>query len=490
MMIHPKYILIACISIALLSACKTKTSTVAGINKHTPEQQSVALFPKAIYIDSLINTLPEGSEVGISIYNLTKNKVVYRYRDKKLSRPASTMKLLTTITTLSYPEGRLPFNTEVWYSGRIANDTLKGDIYVKGCMDPEFDDTAMDSLVAQVAKLPFKVLSGHIVGDISMKDSLYWGEGWMWDDAPFDYQPQLSPLMYNKGVINIIARPDSIQQKAIISTIPNTDYCDIENNTQSIPSLPQSFDVSRNYINQSNHIVASGNVNSRKVSAITVSYVQNYFLHTFAQRLEKKGNKKILYGYRSTTSPTIDYNTLIKIASYATDCSSVVKQLLKKSDNLNAEAMFYRLSAINGYHPATAKGGTEAIKKLIREMKFNPDSYLIVDGSGLSNYDNLSPELEVAFLRYTYKHPDIYNIIYPSLPIAGIDGSLSNRMKNSAATNNVHAKTGSYTAINALAGYLTTSTGDKLAFSIMNQSILDSQIARDFQDAICTMLCQ
>lgn len=487
---HSKYIVFTCISIALLSACKTKTSTVASVSNNEPGQQSVALSKKAAYIDSLVQTLPEGSEVGISVYNLTKNKVVYNYRENKLARPASTMKLLTTITTLSYPEGRVPFTTEVWYSGNIANDTLKGDLYVKGCMDPELNDKGMDSLVSQVARLPFKVMKGRVIGDVSMKDSLYWGKGWMWDDAPYYYQPHLSALMYNKGVINIVARPDSAKQKASIGIIPNTDYCYIENNTQSIPSQPESFKVERDYISQSSHIIVSGNVNSRQVTTITVPYAQNYFLRTFVQRLEKKGNKKVWNGYSSTDAPNIDYSKLTKVGSYSTDCGAVVKQMLKESDNLNAEAMFYRLSAINGNHPATADGGIKAIKKFITGLGLNADDYLIADGCGLSNYDNLSPVLEVAMLRFAYEHPDIYNIIYPSLPIAGIDGSLAGRMKNCLATGNVHAKTGSYTAINALAGYLTTIKGDKLAFSIMNQSILDSKIARAFQDAICNMLCR
>lgn len=476
--------------VVLVSACKTKTSTVAsGAIKTTPKQQSVALSKKRSAIDSLISTLPVGSEVGISVYNLTKNKPVYNYRANKLSRPASTMKLLTSITTLSYPEGKLPFTTEVWYSDNIANDTLRGDIYVKGCMDPEFDEKGMNDLVEQVAKLPFKVLKGRVIGDVSMKDSLYWGSGWMWDDAPYDYQPNLSPLMFHKGVITVAAYPDSIKQKARIGVIPYSDYFDIQNLTKSIPSQPESFSVTRDYVNQSNRIMVSGNINSPKSSVITVSFAKDYFLRTFTQQLRKKGKKVISKGFTSTYSP-VDYHLMTKAASYSTDCESVVKQMLKESDNLNAEAMFYRLSAINGNHPATAEGGKKAIYKLIHEMGLNSNDYLIADGCGLSNYDNLSPELEVTFLRYAYQHPDIYNIIYPSLPIAGVDGSLSGRMSNNITKNNVHAKTGTYTAISALSGYLTNAKGELIAFSIMNQSILSIKKAQDFQDAVCTMLCK
>ena len=69
-------------------------------------------------IDSLIKKeLPQGSEVGISVYDLTARKTLYTYRDTKLSRPASTMKLLTTITALARPDADEPFRTEVWYKG-------------------------------------------------------------------------------------------------------------------------------------------------------------------------------------------------------------------------------------------------------------------------------------------------------------------------------------------------------------------------------------
>ena len=80
-------------------------------------------------IDSLIKKmLPEASEVGISVYDLTAKKSLYNYRAEKLSRPASTMKLLTAITALSRPEAAEPFRTEVWHEGVIEHDTLQGNL--------------------------------------------------------------------------------------------------------------------------------------------------------------------------------------------------------------------------------------------------------------------------------------------------------------------------------------------------------------------------
>ena len=111
-------------------------------------------------IDSLIKKmLPVASEVGISVYDLTAKTPLYNFRADKLSRPASTMKLLTAITALSRPEADDPFRTEVWYDGVIEHDTLQGNLYVVGGFDPEFDELAMDSLVGEVITFTFSLIN-------------------------------------------------------------------------------------------------------------------------------------------------------------------------------------------------------------------------------------------------------------------------------------------------------------------------------------------
>ena len=194
-------------------------------------------------IDSLIKKeLPQGSEVGISVYDLTARKTLYTYRDTKLSRPASTMKLLTTITALARPDADEPFRIEVWYKGTIEHDTLRGDIYVVGGFDPEFDDEGMNALVEEVITFPFSVLKGNIYGDISMKDSLYWGSGWAWDDTPSSFQPYLSPLMYHKGMVKVTAVPGATRgDSARLSFEPSSSYYTMTNETKTRTSSAGKF---------------------------------------------------------------------------------------------------------------------------------------------------------------------------------------------------------------------------------------------------------
>ena len=171
-------------------------------------------------LDTLIKyQLPEGSNVSISVYDLTANEALYDYQADKLSRPASTMKLLTTITALARPEADEPFSTEVWYKGVIERDTLKGDIYVVGGFDPEFDDEALDSLVSGVVRLPFSVVQGKVYGDVSMKDSLYWGSGWLWDDTPYSFTDSATwPKNLDSTYRGLVSVEEAVAQS--INTVP------------------------------------------------------------------------------------------------------------------------------------------------------------------------------------------------------------------------------------------------------------------------------
>lgn len=440
-------------------------------------------------INSLLKTLPEGSEVGISVYDLTAKKPLYTYRDTKLSRPASTMKLLTTITALSRPDADEPFRTEVWYNGTIEHDTLRGDLYVVGGFDPEFDELSMDTLVDNMITFPFSVIDGRVYGDISMKDSLYWGNGWAWDDTPEAYQPYLSPLMYHKGMITVTAAPGAVQgDTARVSCYPKSSYYSLNNTARTRTPSAGKFNVTRGWLENKNNITVMGNVEGKRTTDINVFSSQDFFMHAFLEKLRDKGIE-VPYAYAfSVFTPDSLSTCMVRLECPVQD---VITQIMKESDNLNAEALLCRLGAqSSGKKYISAKEGIGEIKKMIKHLGHNPDHYKIADGCGLSNYDYLSPALLVDFLKFAYSRTDVFHKLYKALPIAGVDGTLKYRMQRGKAYKNVHAKTGSYTAINTLAGYLKAANGHEIAFAIMNQNVLSAAGAREFQNKVCEMLCE
>ena len=168
----------------------------------------------------------------------------------------------------------------------------------------------------------------------------------------------------------------------------------------------------------------------------------------------------------------------------------ILMKMLKESDNLYAESMFYQLAASTGNRPAKAKHAASVVERLISKVGLDPRRYQIADGSGLSLYNYVSAELEVALLRYAFRNNNIYLHLHPALPEAGVDGTLRSRMHGTFTRGNVFAKTGTVTGISSLAGYCTAANGHHLAFAIINQGVMHRANARAFQDRVCTLLCQ
>ena len=357
-------------------------------------------------LDSLMqSSLLETSMVGIIVYDLTADSILYKVNERQAMRPASTMKLVTAITALDRLGGSYQFRTQLYYTGTIENHTLNGDLYCVGGFDPAFNNDDMRAFVESIQRMGVDTIRGRIVADKSMKDADLLGEGWCWDDD----NPKLSPLSYGR---------------------------DIE------------------------------------------------FLERFVHELI---DCDVVLDVRMTESRLPDDAFPICTRFHTMD--QILQRMMKKSDNFYAEAMFYQLGAATGHRPSTAKHSAQVVKQLIQKVGNGKNPYRVADGSGLSLYNYVTPELEMRLLRYAYRNSNIYQHLLPSLPIAGVDGTLNTRMKGTFAEENVKAKTGTVTGISALAGYCTSANGHLLCFSIINQGIMKSDSGRNFQNKVCNALC-
>lgn len=177
------------------------------------------------------------------------------------------------------------------------------------------------------------------------------------------------------------------------------------------------------------------------------------------------------------------------VATVGRNIDEVMIPLLKKSENIYAECMFFQIAASTGQKWASRKQAQERIGNLLQQLGMPAEYYTVADGSGLSPYNYLTPELLVNLLNYAYSQPSIFEHLYPALPIAGVDGTLEKRMLETPAVGNVHAKTGTVTGVSSLAGYMTASNGHFLSFCILNQGVAPTSLGREFQNQVCTYLC-
>ena len=221
------------------------------------------------------------------------------------------------------------------------------------------------------------------------------------------------------------------------------------------------------------------------LSALMVNAKDN-FNSDWNKALTRAGIKRSKPGIKQQQAPADSKSVLC--TTHTID--EVLEPILKDSHNIFAECLFYQLAAYSGEKKAGRKQAAKLICNLIEEIGLDSEPYQIADGSGLSLYNYVSPELLVSLLNYAFSKPEIYQHLYPALSIAGVDGTLNKRMQDTPAYNNVHAKTGTVTGISSLAGYITAGNGHILSFCIINQGVSPGRLGRDFQDEVCIALCQ
>lgn len=356
----------------------------------------------------LDNDIFDRTQVGIYVYDLTADTLVFTHNEQQCMRPASNEKLMTAITALNDLGVLYEYRTRL-YTTSIPADSdsiFTGHIYIRAGYDPLLDGDDLRAFAQSLKEHRIFRLQQPIVLDLSMKDDKRLGWGWCWDD---DEVPT-TPLLYRND---------------------------------------------------------------------------DKFTYNLRRIFREEG-----IDWDGTVTEDTTPNTATLLLTRTHNIDQVLLPMMKKSNNSMAESLFYQLAAQKGKSRAGRKQAVAHYNTLIRHIGLDPTHYQIADGSGLSLYNYLSPELLGRMLRYAYNNDDIYRHLLPSLPIAGEDGTLRKRMRGSAAQGNVRAKTGTVEGVSTLSGYLTTATGNLLCFSIMNQGIRHTSTGRNFQDRVCKALCK
>lgn len=413
--------LLACTAMAVRAQNAVASDTIVADSSFT---RSADALHSSLSLQQHIQMLVDESQldevgiVGMMIYDLTTDSILFRLNEKKTLRPASTMKVLTAVTALDCLGSDYRYTTSLMMTGEVVDSVLVGDIYIKGGMDPLFARGDMEAFSDTLLMLGIRSVRGNIVADRSMYRGERYGSGWCWDDN----NPILTPMLYERKDAMAESFAAMLRERGV--TIEGTGTHDTD--------------------------------------------------------LESKGSELVT----SCVFPE-DAVVLCTCRHLLTD---VMMPMMKKSDNLFAETVFYQIGHSDN-ETSTADNARRKMNTLILSLGYFPDDYLIADGSGLSLYNHLSPELEVAILRYAFSKPDVFDALYHSLPIAGLDGTLAKRMRGTPAQNVLRAKTGTVTSVSSLAGYAPTRDGHLLAFSIMNQGVLSGQKARTLQNRICAAMC-
>jgi len=301
-----------------------------------------------------------------------------------------------------------------------------------------------------------------------MFDDINRGYGWTWDDEPDPTAMFISPLSLNGNCVRVLVRPGTVPgDSARVEADPRTSYVQIENEaTTAAAGTRSTINVSRNWREHLNTITVKGTISAPDTlieATLSVTDPHWYTLTVLRERLEAWGLR--CSGILLDTVP----RGAQEIARREHRLDSVLAYMNLGSDNLSAENVLKTIAAEKTGIPGSAVVGGEAVKRFLAGIGIDTSRIVIADGSGVSRYNLTSARAVTTLLAAMRRRTDLYPSWYTSLPVAGVSGTLSTRMRGTPAEGNLRAKTGTLEGVSSLSGYVTTAEGEELAFSLLMQ---------------------
>lgn len=443
-------------------------------------------------IDTLLqDSALRGSIQGVIVESLVDGRVWYERNGDVLFMPASNQKLFTSAAVLHALGPDWKYQTVLYCSGDLDDDgTLHGNLYLRGSGDPLLSARDLVEMAAQIKGAGIRRVAGKLLGDDSRFDHERYGLGWEWDDFSAYYAAPVSGLNLDENLLVVTVSPGKKPGDTVrASAAPTSDYAHLTIRAKTVEKGGTSaLRIGRTL--GTNEITIDGTLALDAKSAdhppvrVTIDNPTRFATTFFLNCLKREGigvsgedGEGIL--------PTSGTREIARHDS--APLSELLKALNKPSDNLMAECFLKTLGAEKGTGGTTAAGKAVAMD-WFRSLGIEPFGLQIADGSGLSRHNLVSPRSVARLLRAMTSDLHI-RVWIDSLPIAGVDGTLRNRLKGTPAMGNVRAKTGSLSGASSLSGYVTTQDGEKLLFvALVNNFTGSADPPHRLQDRIATLL--
>jgi D-alanyl-D-alanine carboxypeptidase/D-alanyl-D-alanine-endopeptidase (penicillin-binding protein 4) len=412
------------------------------------------------------------TESSLGLYVEEDGKKLIDINAAKLMIPASLTKIVTGGAILTKIPLNKKFTTELWSKGSIESDVLKGALCLKGGGDPSFVSEKMWFLVNEFVRSDVKNIEGDLIIDSSRFDSELYdvGRDSMRVDRAFD--APISAVSFNWNSTNVFIRPSLIANTpAKIYLDPRSDYLELENKTMTVSkSGVKSIEATRIKSGERDKIIVSGNISLNGNEAVIYKSISNpalwtaYHLKEFLLERGIKFSGKIREGQ-------CEIGSILLAKSDSKNLIEITGDMLKFSNNYVAEMLVKNLAADDVLsNPtgknATMKNGLEIIRTYLDQLGFKRLDYVLENVSGLTRDNRFTPIQLTKVLVNIKNNFSLFPEFSSGLPIAGIDGTMKNRMKGDSGVI-VRAKTGYLDGVVGLAGYIGRKDNTPLVFTFI-----------------------
>jgi D-alanyl-D-alanine carboxypeptidase/D-alanyl-D-alanine-endopeptidase (penicillin-binding protein 4) len=362
-------------------------------------------------IDDLISEIPAGTKMAIMIYNPLNQDTLISINHTESMIPASNTKLFTTATALDLMGGDHLLSTTILADDvDLSDSTIDGNIYIKGFGNPTFTTEDLEELINQLYQSGLRKVKGNVVGDDTYFDDVYSRDDWISEERANVKLPPISALVIDRN-------------RTIITKKRKGRY--------------------RNYF-----------VNVENPPLFAAKKLRDKLI---AYGVEVEG-KSISGQTADNAEPLVDSSIELR---------ELLKLINKNSDNFYAECLFKTLGSVYSGQQGNSFFSTQAILKYIEDNSIYLNGTKIVDGSGISRFDQVTAAAIIGLLEKVYFSIKQFDDFFNSLSIAGVDGTLKKRMIGTSAENNFRGKTGTLNGVTSLAGYITTDDDDDLIVCMM-----------------------
>lgn len=422
--------------------------------------------------------LPQAN-VGILVMNANTGKIIYQHNANHGFTPASITKLFTATSALITLGPTFRFKTWIGiHHDQYHHHRLQGNLFIHFSGDPTLTIHNVNQLIAQVKKTGIRQINGNVILDTSEYTHTAYPLGFMISDTPYCYGAPASSVIVDHNCFYLTIHHNGQVTHGLDR------YIHVKNTVKMANSQALQYCIFEPFMNSQNQLQLKGCLPNRPQWSfnMAVQHPVSLAKRVILQALQKNG---IHLKGRILTGKAPDH--LQQLAQHASQPLLILlKHMLVYSDDLYANT-FTRTMGAQRFGVGSFTAGVSVINATVKPMIHS--KLILQDGAGLSYYDIIQPQ-QVAQLLYNIQHhPKLAKMIIPALPIAGVNGTLQNRMKAPGLKGMVFAKTGSMSGVSNLAGYILNPKQTPLIFVIMMNDIRQPiTIARHVQDLIVEKL--
>jgi D-alanyl-D-alanine carboxypeptidase/D-alanyl-D-alanine-endopeptidase (penicillin-binding protein 4) len=441
---------------------------------------------------------------GIKVVSLDTGRVLFEHNANKYFIPASNAKLFTAAMALQELGPELRIRTSLYGSARPNGDgVLAGDLILFGRGDPTlmrpwnggpFRVDPLESLAIQLRSQGVRTVQGDLVGDDSYFAEPPYGPGWEWEDLRFGYGAEASALTMHHNVVDLWVYPaPAAGRPCFLFAQPGQDLIPLRNDTRT-GAGSEGIRAERLPGEQTIRVAGSLAPGADPVRLTVTVHDSALWSAGLLRRALARHDIQVLGRVRSVhfqdRSSPLDPARLVELGHLdSPPLLQILRELLKTSNNLYAQLTLLQAGARRSGQTGTVHQGLLAMAAWMARAGLRPEDTVLEEGSGLSRKNLIKPDGIIQLLVGMDGRPEAA-AFRSLLPIAGVDGTLRQRMEGSAAQGNLRAKTGTLRNTHALSGYVTSASGERLAFALMLNNDHGTPGSQRVLDAIAELLAR